>query len=130
MNREISNKEFGIYSRLALEKTIEYLQKKEKYTTSHPETNTFIIRPKTMARIIKHGGNMQATVPEEEYKMFIQILRYLQKIGNIESIYNNSGYSFNAEECNGNNHYGIKIKKIYKIDRRGGLCLSTTSKTI
>jgi len=118
--------EFDTYSRLALEKTIDYLDQREKYTTYHPDTNTFIIRPKLMARIIKHGGNLQAKINKDDYDLFLRVLNNLNRMNKIESIYRGSGYTYNMNEYNGSRHYGIIVKKIHKIDGRGGLCLLKT----
>jgi len=116
--------EFDTYSRLALEKTIDYLQKKQIPTTSHPEINTFILNPKIMARIIKHGGNMNNKLDNGEYEMFMDVLKTLAQMKDIPSIYRTSNHFFRVEQkSNGTSPYSILVKRIYPCDRRGGLWL-------
>lgn len=116
--------EFDTYSRLALEKTIDYLKKNKEPTTSHPDVNTFILTPKTMARIIKHGGNLRSSLNEGEYEMFLDVLKTLASMGDIPSIYKSGDYFFRAtHESNGTTPYSIIVKRIYRVDGRGGLCL-------
>ena len=66
---------------LIISQCIQYFDKKKPGTTYHPEEDIFIIDAKIAARIIKHGGQLNASVTPKEKKFFEDVLRYINRLG-------------------------------------------------
>ncbi len=110
---------------LALEATLHYIKNHMKDSSHYLGESQYLIEPKLMARIIKHGGDMKAHVPQTETKFFYYLLRWCAAERNIKSEYSNARFECSVEQSA--NPYQLRVKAfgILHFGRGGGtlLCL-------
>jgi len=86
-------KQFEEIAPIALHFCVDYIHEEIKVpTTCHPESNMYVLTPKLMAQIIKHRRNMRAQIPLSENTFYSWVLRYLESLGKMKSLYNKNGF--------------------------------------
>lgn len=70
---------------LLLTYCIDFLRERPVGTRYHPKTNEFYLDGKTMARIIRHGGNLRAQTNSSETRFFTEIIYELSLFGRVDS---------------------------------------------
>ena len=70
---------------LLLTHCIDFLRSRPVGTRYRPKTNEFFLDGKTMAKIIRHDGNLRAQTNQSETRFFTEIIQELKLIGRVNS---------------------------------------------
>jgi len=97
-------------SPLLLDVCIQYLDTRPIGTKYHPHKNDYVIDTRLMARIIRHGGNLQARIDHSENVFFSQLLTYLIKEKTVQSSLHRGKYY--CESVDGFTRLLIRVKKL------------------
>lgn len=94
---------------LAIEACLFYIKNHMKKTSRYREgEHCYVLEPKLMARIIKHGGNMKAAVQETETRFFYHLLRWAVSEHKFKSAYSNA--RFQCEVVKTNDPYRVRVQ--------------------
>lgn len=94
---------------LVLDYVISYLKTRPIGTKYHPKSNTFIIDGKTMARVMRHDGNLKATVPVNETNFFTRLMKFLEQEIEVDSMVTNNTYE--CKSVNNGKLYTLLVVK-------------------
>lgn len=95
---------------LLLTYCIDYLRKRPVGTRFHPKTNEFYLDGKTMAKIIRHDGNLRAQTNKSETRFFTDIIHELKLFGRIDSPIHKESF-----EITPNNNFQREAITVHKI---------------
>lgn len=102
---------------LIVDACIEYLRKKDIGTKYHPYKDTFLIDTWLMARILRHNGNLQAQIRQDESLLMNKFIKSLIDQKQISSVLTDNKY--NIEEQKDRKRLSILVTKIHIIAFRG-----------
>lgn len=104
---------------LIISQCIQYFDKKSPGTTYHPDDDIFILDAKIAARIIKHGGRLNASVSPAEKCFFDDILRYINRLGLRLFESTLTGHTFIVSEHTAFPRFAMRFERRRIIKHRG-----------
>ena len=102
---------------LIIDACIDYLHGREIGSKYRPEKETYFIDTKLMARILRHNGNLQAQVTQDETLLMNKFLKILVEKKIFNSILTDNKYS--VEEKQNGKKLSIIVKRINTLTLRG-----------
>lgn len=103
---------------LLLDVCIDCLELRPVGTKYHPYKNEYVVDARVLARIIRHGGALNARLTQSENVFFSQMLQALIELKTIPSNLHIGKYY--AEELNGYSRLVIRVKKLGLFRRHEG----------
>lgn len=102
---------------LIVDACIEVLKEKNINTKYHPEKDIYVIDTKLMARILRHNGNLQAQVTQDESLLMNIFIKSLIEQKQINSVLTDNKYAI--EQKQNGKRLCIIVKKIHIFHMKG-----------
>jgi hypothetical protein len=105
------NKEFLVP--IVINSCIDFLKKRPINTTYHPNKGEYILDGRTVAKIMRHDGNLRAKIDPKETVFFTNILKYgLDNTIVVESM--NDDNIYKIDEFSKFGRFSVKITNVRK----------------